>query len=30
MIDWKLRNAQSAMEFIKLPTNRVDEHGSQY
>ena len=26
---WMLRNAQSAMEFFKLPTNRVVELGSQ-
>jgi KUP system potassium uptake protein len=26
---WMLRNAQSAMEFFKLPTNRVIELGSQ-
>jgi KUP system potassium uptake protein len=26
---WMLRNAESAMEFFKLPTNRVVELGSQ-
>jgi len=26
---WMLRNAQSAMEFFKLPSNRVVELGSQ-
>jgi KUP system potassium uptake protein len=26
---WMLRNAESAMEFFKLPTNRVIELGSQ-
>ena len=26
---WMLRNATSAMEFFKLPTNRVVELGSQ-
>jgi len=26
---WMLRNAESAMEFVKLPTNRVVELGSQ-
>ncbi|WP_271190609.1 KUP/HAK/KT family potassium transporter, partial [Dactylosporangium matsuzakiense] len=26
---WMVRNAQSAMEFFKLPTNRVIELGSQ-
>jgi KUP system potassium uptake protein len=26
---WMLRNAVSAMEFFKLPTNRVVELGSQ-
>ena len=26
---WMLRNADSAMEFFKLPTNRVVELGSQ-
>jgi KUP system potassium uptake protein len=26
---WMLRNSQSAMEFFKLPTNRVVELGSQ-
>ena len=26
---WMLRNAESAMAFFKLPTNRVDELGSQ-
>jgi KUP system potassium uptake protein len=26
---WELRNAESAMEFFKLPTNRVVELGSQ-
>ena len=26
---WMLRNAESAMEFFRLPTNRVVELGSQ-
>ena len=26
---WMVRNAESAMEFFKLPTNRVIELGSQ-
>jgi KUP system potassium uptake protein len=26
---WMVRNAESAMEFFKLPTNRVVELGSQ-
>ena len=26
---WMLRNAESAMEFFRLPTNRVVEVGSQ-
>jgi KUP system potassium uptake protein len=26
---WMLRNAESAMEFFKLPPNRVVELGSQ-
>jgi KUP system potassium uptake protein len=26
---WMVRNAASAMEFFKLPTNRVIELGSQ-
>jgi KUP system potassium uptake protein len=26
---WMLRNAESAMEFFNLPTNRVVELGSQ-
>ena len=26
---WMLRNAEGAMEFFKLPTNRVVELGSQ-
>jgi KUP system potassium uptake protein len=26
---WMLRNSESAMEFFKLPTNRVVELGSQ-
>jgi KUP system potassium uptake protein len=26
---WMLRNAESAMEFFKLPINRVVELGSQ-
>ncbi|MCA3570704.1 MAG: potassium transporter Kup, partial [Bradyrhizobium sp.] len=26
---WMLRNAETAMEFFKLPTNRVVELGSQ-
>ncbi len=29
LFGWMLRNAQSAMEFFKLPTNRVVELGSQ-
>ncbi|MBA2466619.1 MAG: KUP/HAK/KT family potassium transporter, partial [Sphingomonas sp.] len=29
LFSWMLRNAQSAMEFFKLPTNRVIELGSQ-
>jgi KUP system potassium uptake protein len=29
MFAWMLRNAASAMEFFKLPTNRVVELGSQ-
>lgn len=29
MFAWMLRNAESAMEFFKLPTNRVVELGSQ-
>jgi len=29
LFSWMLRNAQSAMEFFKLPTNRVVELGSQ-
>jgi KUP system potassium uptake protein len=26
---WMMRNAETAMEFFKLPTNRVVELGSQ-
>jgi KUP system potassium uptake protein len=26
---WMMRNAESAMDFFKLPTNRVVELGSQ-
>jgi len=26
---WMLKNSESAMEFFKLPTNRVVELGSQ-
>jgi KUP system potassium uptake protein len=29
LFSWMLRNAESAMEFFKLPTNRVVELGSQ-
>ncbi len=29
LVAWMLRNAESAMEFFKLPTNRVVELGSQ-
>nr|WP_294850172.1 potassium transporter Kup [uncultured Sphingomonas sp.] len=29
LFDWMLRNAESAMEFFHLPTNRVVELGSQ-
>ena len=29
LFSWKLRNAASAMEFFRLPTNRVVELGSQ-
>ena len=28
-LPWMLRNAANAMEFFKLPTNRVVELGSQ-
>jgi len=29
LFGWMLRNAESAMEFFKLPPNRVVELGSQ-
>ncbi|MCE3544216.1 potassium transporter Kup, partial [Escherichia coli] len=29
LFSWMLRNAESAMEFFRLPTNRVVELGSQ-
>jgi KUP system potassium uptake protein len=29
LFSWMLRNAETAMEFFKLPTNRVVELGSQ-
>ncbi|HEY6916020.1 MAG TPA: potassium transporter Kup, partial [Allosphingosinicella sp.] len=29
LFSWMLRNAESAMEFFKLPPNRVVELGSQ-
>ena len=29
LFSWMLRNAESAMEFFKLPVNRVVELGSQ-
>ena len=29
LFSWMLRNAESAMEFFKLPANRVVELGSQ-
>jgi KUP system potassium uptake protein len=29
IVAWMLRNAESAMEFFRLPTNRVVELGSQ-
>ena len=29
LFGWMLRNAESAMEFFKLPANRVVELGSQ-
>jgi KUP system potassium uptake protein len=29
LFSWMMRNAESAMEFFKLPTNRVVELGSQ-
>jgi KUP system potassium uptake protein len=29
LFGWMLRNAASAMEFFRLPTNRVVELGSQ-
>lgn len=29
LFGWMMRNAASAMEFFKLPTNRVIEMGSQ-
>jgi KUP system potassium uptake protein len=29
LFSWMLRNAESAMEFFKLPSNRVVELGSQ-
>ena len=29
LFSWMLRNAASAMEFFRLPTNRVVELGSQ-
>jgi KUP system potassium uptake protein len=29
LFSWMVRNAESAMDFFKLPTNRVVELGSQ-
>jgi KUP system potassium uptake protein len=29
LFGWMMRNSESAMQFFKLPTNRVVELGSQ-